>query len=84
MAAVDSATNWSLDYEQLPGCRLNLYAFRFFSVHPNEAGTYVLSHPNRGGILYRNSAKVDLVAVVSDHPAENKAITAPLFVRKKL
>lgn len=82
--ATTTVSNWSLDYEQLPGCRLNLNAFRFFSVHPNESGTYVLSHPSRGGILYRNSTKTDLTTKVGSFPAANKAITQPLFTRKKL
>ncbi len=76
--------NWSLDYEQLPGCRLNLHAFRFFSVHPSEAGTYVLSHPARGGILVRNGVKTDLTTQAGEVPAANRAITQPLFIRKKL
>jgi hypothetical protein len=79
-----TVTNWSLDYEQLPGCRLNLNAFRFFGVHPNETGTYVLSHPGRGGILVRGGTKTDLTTKVGDFPADLKAVTQPLFTRKKL
>lgn len=82
--AVDTTVNINLDYEQIPGCRLNTHGLRFFSVHPDETGTYVLAQPNSTGVLVRNGQTTNLTTVVNDHPGTQKAITRPLFVRRRL
>lgn len=81
---VDVTQNWNLDYEKLPGSRLNIHAFRFFSVHPDIANCFTLCHPNETAFVYRDGVKTDLLEHIGTVPAENPAITQPLFVRRKL
>lgn len=81
---VETSVNWNLRYDEIPGCRLNQHSLRFFSVHPDEASTYLLAQPNSAGVLVRNGVTTDLVAVVTDHPSIKKAVTRPLFVRRRL
>lgn len=81
---VSTSVNWNLDFDEIPGCRLNSHSFRFFSVHPDEASTYLLAQPNSFGFLMRSGTVTDLTTVVNDHPGIKKAITRPLFVRRRL
>ncbi|MBK8772101.1 MAG: hypothetical protein IPM06_16990 [Rhizobiales bacterium] len=81
--AVDIEEYWMLDFQQLPGCRLNASTLRFFARHA-DMPWYFIGRPTTVNRLVLTRTEVDLPDVTDGVPAPNKADTAMAFVTRKL
>jgi hypothetical protein len=66
----------------LPGCRLNASAFRFFAKHPDKAW-YFIGRPLTVGKLVLTSVETDLTTVLP-LPVTDAAVTGMAFISRKL
>ncbi len=83
MTTVDTTVNWSLDYEHIPGCRLNTSSMRWFAVHPDKQWWFV-GRPLKVNALVLDGTVMELTTVTAAYPAPDKACTAMAFISRKL